>query len=162
MISNTGTFYANGELDREIVLSRVIDAPRNLVYRAWTESGRMFQWFGPKGFHCEVRQQGEAKVGAMWRFDMIAATGQRFDNRMTFLEIVPNERLVYEHGPDQDDDPRRFHVTITFDQQDDGKTILTLRQLHPTKAQRAGTIGFGAVELGYQTLDKLAEYLAKS
>jgi uncharacterized protein YndB with AHSA1/START domain len=153
--------YANGQLEREIVLSRVIDAPRDLVYRAWIEPGRMFQWFGPKGYRCEVRQQGEARVGAVWRFDMVAPNGQRFDNRMTFLEIIPNEKLVLDHGSDQDDDPNRFRVTITFDQQSDGKTVLTLRQLHPSKTQRDATIGFGAVELGYQTLDKLAEYLAK-
>jgi len=153
--------YANGQLEREIVLSRVIDAPRDLVYRAWIEPGRMFQWFGPKGYRCEVRQQGEARVGAVWRFDMVAPNGQRFDNRMTFLEIIPNEKLVLDHGSDKDDDPNRFHVTITFDQQSDGKTVLTLRQLHPSKTQRDATIGFGAVELGYQTLDKLAEYLAK-
>jgi uncharacterized protein YndB with AHSA1/START domain len=154
-------WYANGELEREIVLSRVLDAPRNLVFRAWTESGRMFQWFGPKGFRCEVRQQGDVRVGAVWRFDMIAPNGHRFDSRMTFLEIIPNEKLVFEHGSDIDDDPNRFHVTITFDQQSDGKTVLTLRQLHPSKARRDATIDFGAVELGYQTLDKLAEYLAQ-
>jgi uncharacterized protein YndB with AHSA1/START domain len=153
--------YANGQLEREIVLSRVIDAPRDLVYRAWIEPGRMFQWFGPKGYRCEVREQSEARVGAVWRFDMVAPNGQRFDNRMTFLEIIPNEKLVLDHGSDKDDDPNRFHVTITFDQQSDGKTVLTLRQLHPSKTQRDATIGFGAVELGYQTLDKLAEYLAK-
>ena len=83
--------YANGELDREIVLCRVFNAPRPLVYRAWTESGRMFQWFGPKGFTCEVHQQGEARVGAVWRFDMIAPNGHRYDNRCEVLEVVPNE-----------------------------------------------------------------------
>ena len=54
--------YANGELDREIVMCRVINAPRSLVYRAWVEPTRMFQWFGPKGFTCEVHQQGEVRV----------------------------------------------------------------------------------------------------
>ena len=146
--------YANGELDREIVLSRVIDAPRDQVFRAWVESKRMFQWFGPRGFRCEVHQDSEAKAGAVWRFDMIAPNGQRFDNRMVFLEVMPNERLVLDHGSDKDDDPNRFRGTITFGQQSDGKTVLTLRQL-----QRDGTIGFGAVELGYQTLDKMDEYL---
>jgi uncharacterized protein YndB with AHSA1/START domain len=60
-----------------------------------------------------------------------------------------------------DDDPNRFHVTITFDSQGDGKTVVTMRQLHPTKAQRDATVGFGAVELGYTTLDKLAENLRR-
>lgn len=160
-MSAANSFYANGELEREIVLSRVIDAPKSLVYRAWTEAGRMFQWFGPKGFRCEVHQQGTAEVGAIWRFDMIAPNGQRYDNRMEFLEVTPNERLVLEHGCDKDGDPNRFRVTLTFDEQSDGKTVLTLRQLHPNKARRDATIGFGAVELGNQTLDKLAEYLAR-
>ena len=151
--------YADGELDREIVLSRVIDAPRDLVFRAWVEPKRMFQWFGPRGFRCEVRQASEATAGAMWRFDMIAPDGRRYVSRMVFLEVIPNERLVLDHGADKDDDPNRFRMTITFDEQSDGKTVLTLRQLHPSKAQRDGTIGFGAVELGYQTLDKLGEYL---
>ena len=151
--------YANAELDREIVLTRVIDASRDQVFRAWVEPKRMFQWFGPRGFRCEVRQESEAAVGAMWRFDMIAPNGHRFDSRMVFLEVIPNERLVFDHGSDKDDDPNRFRMTITFDQQSDGKTVLMLRQLHPSKAQRDATIGFGAVELGYQTLDKMAEYL---
>ena len=151
--------YANGELDREIVLSRVIDAPREHVFRAWIEPKRMFQWFGPHGFHCEVHQDSEAKAGAVWRFDMIAPNGQRYDNRIEFLEVTPNERLVLEHGHDKDDDPSRWRVTITFDQQSNGKTVITLRQIHPSKAQRDGGIGFGAVELGYQTLDKLDGYL---
>jgi uncharacterized protein YndB with AHSA1/START domain len=151
--------YTSAELDREIVLSRVIDAPREEVFRAWVEPKHMFRWYGPRGFHCEVRQESEAAPGAVWRFDMIAPTGQRFDSRMVFLEVIPNERLVFDHGADKDDDPNRFRMTITFDQQSDGKTVLTLRQLHPSKAQRDRTIGFGAVELGYQTFDKMAEYL---
>lgn len=156
---DTKAAYVNGELDREIVLSRVIDAPRDHVFRAWVEPKRMFQWFGPRGFRSEVHQVSEAKAGAVWRFDMFAPDGQRFDNRMVFLDVTHNERLVLDHGSDKDDDPNRFRVTITFDEQSAGKTVITLRQLHPSKVQRARTIGFGAVELGYQTLDKLYEYL---
>lgn len=156
---NTPSPYPPGQLDREIVLARVIDAPRERVYRAWTEPERMFQWFGPSGFRCEARQAGEVAVGAVWRFDMIAPDGHRYDNRMVFLEVVPNERLVFEHGHDTDDDPDRFRVTLTFDQQANGKTVLTLRQMHPSKALRDAKIGFGAVEYGLQTLGKLDEYL---
>ena len=58
---SAGQFYANGELDREIVLSRVIDAPVAIVFRAWTDPTRLFQWFGPRGFRCEVREQADAK-----------------------------------------------------------------------------------------------------
>lgn len=64
-----------------------------------------------------------------------------------------------DHGADKDDDPDRFRVIVTVDEQSDGKTVLTLRQLYPNKAQRDAGIGFGAVEISYQTLDKLANHL---
>jgi uncharacterized protein YndB with AHSA1/START domain len=78
---------------------------------------------------------------------------------MVYLRVDAPRLLEMEHGSDIDDDPGRFHVTITFDEQSDGKCVLTMRQLHPTKEQRAAVIGFGAVEFGYQTLDKLARHL---
>ncbi len=145
-------------LDREIVLSRVFDAPRELVYRAFSDPRVLDQWFGPKGYTCVTHEMTFA-VGGRWRFDFTAPNGQRFDNRVVYLELSEPERMVFDHGSDKDDDPGRFRVTITFDQQSDGKTVMTLRQLHPTKEQRLAGIGFGAVELGYQTLDRLGEYL---
>jgi uncharacterized protein YndB with AHSA1/START domain len=148
----------NAALDREIVLSKVFDAPRELVFRAWTEPEHFARWFGPKGFSI-VMHEHDARVGGRVRFDMIGPDGTRYTNRMDYLEIVRPERLIYDHGPDQDDDANKFRVTITFDAQSDGKTVVTLRQLHPNKARREAVIGFGAVELGYQTLDKLAAHL---
>jgi uncharacterized protein YndB with AHSA1/START domain len=90
---------------------------------------------------------------------MVGADGTVFTNRFDYLEVVPSERLVMDHGTDVDDDPARFRVTITLDEQADGKTVLTLRQLHPTVEQRDAKIGFGAVELGLQTMQKLAHHL---
>ena len=116
------------------------------------------KWFGPKGFSCTLHEMNVC-VGGRWRFDMKAPDGTLYSNRVEYLEIVPNTRLVFDHGSDIDNDPKRFRVTITFDEQSDKKTVLTLRQLHPTKEQRDATVGFGAVELGYQTMDKLAEHL---
>jgi uncharacterized protein YndB with AHSA1/START domain len=147
-------------LEREIVLSRVYDAPRELVWKMWTEEKHVSQWFGPKGF-TTTTEEHDARVGGRWRFVMVAPDGTRFDNRVVFLEVKPYERLVFDHGKDKDEDPTKFRVTITFDEQSDKKTVVTLRQLHPTKAQRDAGIGFGAVELGYQTLEKLAEHLGR-
>ena len=90
----------------------------------------------------------------------IAALLTNDEPPLDYLEVVEPLRLVYDHGSDADDDPSQFRVTITFDAQGDDKTVLTLRQFHPTKARREAVIAFGAVELGYQTLDKLAEHLA--
>jgi uncharacterized protein YndB with AHSA1/START domain len=108
-----------------------------------------------ENIECDVR------VSGTWRFFMVAPDGTRYSNRMEFLEIVAPEYLVMNHGSDVDDDPGRFRLTITFDEQSDGKTVLTLRQLHPTEEQRKAGIGFGAVEMGYQTLEKLAIYVAE-
>jgi uncharacterized protein YndB with AHSA1/START domain len=101
----------------------------------------------------------DVRPGGRARFDMISGDGTVFTSRFDYLEVVPGERLVLDHGSDVDDDPARFRVTISLDEQADGKTVLTLRQLHPTVEQREATIGFGAVELGLQTLEKLARHL---
>lgn len=146
------------DMEREIVLSRVFDAPRERVFRAWTEPERIGAWFAPKEFACRIRQ-ADIRVGGTLRFDFVGPAGLVYDNRITYLEISPPSRLVFDHGADRDDDPGVFRVTLTFDAQRDGKTVLTLRQLHPTKQQRDAGIGFGAVEIGHGTLDKLAEYL---
>jgi uncharacterized protein YndB with AHSA1/START domain len=145
-------------LDREIVLVRVLDASPDAVFAAWTDADAFCQWFGPDGFTCSVREM-DVRPGGRARFEMVAGDGAAYPSRFDYLEVVRGERLVLDHGSDVDDDPARFRVTITFDEQADGKTVLTLRQLHPTAEQRAATIGFGAVELGLQTMQKLARHL---
>lgn len=146
------------DLEREIVLSRVYDAPRELVFKVWTDAEHVGKWFGPRGFTCTTHEI-DVRVGGRWRFDFHAPDGTLYTNRMVYLDIVPNQKIVADHGSDIDNDPHRFRVTITFDEQTDKKTVVTLRQIHPTKAQRDAGIGFGAVEFGYQTLDKCAEHL---
>ncbi|WP_244534704.1 SRPBCC family protein [Hyphomicrobium sp. CS1GBMeth3] len=139
-------------------MSRVINAPRDLVFTAWVDPKHLPQWFGPAGFQVETKSI-DIRVGGEWRFDMIAPDGKRYPNRMKFRHIERSRLIEIDHGGDTDNDPGMFRTTITFDQQGDNKTVITLRQLHPTKAQRDAKIGFGAVEFGYQTLDKLAVYV---
>lgn len=145
-------------IEREIVLVRVFDAPRETVFDAWTNPESIGQWFGPDGFTIETRSMSMVEGGS-WHFDMIAPDGHRFINRMTFLEITRPSRLVLDLGSDVGDDSHQFRVTITFDDQSDGKSVLTMRQLHVSPERRVEAIGFGAVELGLQTLDKLAVLL---
>lgn len=152
--------WADWPLDREIVFARVLDASPEAVFDAWTDPDQITAWFGPEGMGVETRAI-DLREGGVWRFDMVAADGTRFDNRMTFLVIDRPHRIEVEHGADRDDDPGRFRMLVTFDAQSDGKTVLTLRQMHPSRAQRQATIGFGAVEYGAQTLDKLARHLAE-
>ena len=148
-------------LDREIVLVRVLDAAREAVFGAWTDADAFCEWFGPEGYTCTLREM-DVRPGGRARFDMTAPDGTLYTNRFDYLELIPGERLVFDHGSDVDDDPARFRVTITLDEQADGKTVLTLRQLHPTAEQRNAGIGFGAVELGLQTMDKLARHLGSA
>ncbi|WP_309645270.1 SRPBCC family protein [Phenylobacterium sp.] len=146
-------------LERELVLCRVLDAPRARVFEAFTDPDQIRSWFGPKGFTTETLEI-DIREGGRWRFIYTGPDGTRWENRMVFLRIDAPRLLEMEHGTDIDDDPARFHTTITFEEQSDGKCVLTMRQLHPTKAQRDAGLGFGAVEYGYQTLDKLAQHLA--
>jgi uncharacterized protein YndB with AHSA1/START domain len=141
-------------IERETVLTRVFDHPRDRVFAAWTDPDKLPAWFGPAGFRCDTRSI-DLSVGGSWCFDMIAPDGTCYSSRMTFLEIEEPALLVMDHGHDVDDDPDRFRVTVTFEEQADGRTVLTMRQLHRSAAARAVTINFGAVALGYQTLDKL-------
>lgn len=145
-------------LEREIVTTRVFDAPRELVFEAWTNPEHLVHWFGPKGFTLTTHEI-DVRVGGRWRFMFHGPDGTHYDNRMSFLEVRRPASLLFDHGSDRDDDPGRFRVTVTFDEQSNGKTVVTLRQLHPTKEQREQSMAFGAVEFGLQTLENLAAYL---
>jgi uncharacterized protein YndB with AHSA1/START domain len=151
--------WAGWPLDREIVLTRLLDAPREAVFDAWTDPDQITAWFGPTGMKI-VTHEIDIRPGGIWRFDMVAADGTRYDNRMVFRIIDRPYRIEVDHGADRDADPGMFRMLVTFDAQSDGKTVLTLRQLHPSRAQREAAIGFGAVAYGGQTLDKLAAHLA--
>ena len=155
----TTSAWAAWPLDREVVIARVLDASREDVFDAWTDPEQLAVWFGPKGLTIETHEI-DVCVGGVWRFDMVGPGGVRYDNRMTFLRIEWPRLIEVDHGSDKDDDPGKFRMLVTFDEQTDGKTVLTLRQMHPTRARRDAVIGFGAVEFGGQTLDKLAHHLA--
>jgi len=157
---NSDSPWRDWPIDREIVFGRVIDAPRNVVYSAWTDPDQIQQWFGPEGMVIETKEI-DLNPGGVWRFDMVAPDGTRYTNRMVFLRLDAPACIEVEHGSDQENDPGRFRMLITFDEQSDGKTVLTLRQMHPSKEQRETGIGFGAVEYGGQTLEKLALHIAK-
>jgi uncharacterized protein YndB with AHSA1/START domain len=147
--------------DREIVLVKLLNHPRAKVFAAWMDPDALAAWYGPNGFRIETHA-ADIREGGLWRFDMVGTfEGQerRFPNLMRFLEILPTERIVMDYGAPDPDDPDRFRMMVTFDEQGDGKTVLTLRQLHPSRARRQAVIGFGAVEYGLQTLAGLAAWL---
>jgi uncharacterized protein YndB with AHSA1/START domain len=142
--------------DREIVIERIVNAPRELVWRAWTEPDQIAKWWGPNGFTTTIHEM-HVRIGGVWRFIMHGPDGTDYPNRIVYREIVKPERLVYDHSDDEGND--RFHSTVTFVAQ--GKrTKVTLRAVFETAQARAAAVKFGAVEGGQQTLGRLEQHLA--
>jgi len=140
-----------------IVVTRLVDAPRELVWQAWTEPRHIAKWWGPNGFTNTIHAM-EVKPGGVWRFIMHGPDGTDWPNKIVYREVVRPERLVYDHSGEGANDPHRFHVTVTFVDRA-GKTEITMASLFPSLAARDAVLKFGALEGGGQTLDRLADYL---
>ncbi len=146
--------------EREIVISRAVDAPRELVWKAWTELEHLERWWGPNGFTTTTHEI-DVRPGGVWRFIMHGPDGTDYKNRIVFREVTPPERLVYAHDDDGEGALGAFLATVTF-VDIGGRTEVTMRSQFETKAERDLVVEeFGAIEGGKQTLARLAEYLAK-
>jgi uncharacterized protein YndB with AHSA1/START domain len=144
--------------DREIVLTRVYDAPRELVWTAWTDPKHMANWWGPNGFTTTVTEWN-VRAGGVCRYVMHGPDGRDYNNRVIYYEVVRPERLVYSIGNDNESEPVSFRATVTFEDEG-GKTRLTLHTVFPTAEERERVVReYGAIEGGKQTLARLAEYL---
>lgn len=133
-------------------------------YRPVTESlGNLAPadvYFGRAEQILKQREGIKRKTMLTRRVDMIAPDGTTFSNRMDFVRIEPSRLIEFVHGEDIENDPDAFRMLVTFDDQVNGKTAVTLRQMHPAAERRAIVIGFGAIEYGTQTWDKFAEFAA--
>jgi uncharacterized protein YndB with AHSA1/START domain len=147
--------------DREIVISRVLNAPRERVWEAMTDPEQITQWWGPAGF-TDTTQEWDFRVGGVWRHTMRGPDGREYPNRSVFTEIVQPERVGYSHGWDAKGAGEMFKATWTLEAQGD-KTKVTIRMVAPSAAERDKIEkDFGAVEGGKQTLGRLAEFLSKA
>jgi uncharacterized protein YndB with AHSA1/START domain len=145
--------------DREIVLSRDIDAPRELVFEAFTQFRHLSQWWGPDGFTTTTRAF-EFRAGGAWDFVMHAPDGTDYQEWITWTEIVPPERIALLHGESRDD-PNAFESTLTFQPHGEA-TRIVMRTVFPTKQLRDEAVErYHAIEGGEQTLSNLAAYVAK-
>jgi uncharacterized protein YndB with AHSA1/START domain len=152
----TGNSPETGTADRDIVIARRFDAPRELVWRAWTEPEHLIQWWGPQGF-TNTFHEIDVRPGGVWRFVMHGPDGTDYDNFVRFIEVVRPERIVFDHGTSADN--VMFRSTATFEEADGGTTV-TMRALFPTREERDAAIEkYGAIEGGKQTLDRLGEHL---
>jgi len=138
----------------EIVVSRLLTAPRPLVYRMWTEPEHVARWWGPKGFTTSVAAM-DVRAGGDWRFVMRGPDGTEFPNHVRYVEVSPPERLVYDH---LEDAWFRHEVSFTALGRE---TEVTVRMRFTSVAAREEAVRqYGAVEGLNQTLNGLAELLA--
>lgn len=143
---------------REIRIIRLFDAPRALVYQAWTRPEHVVHWWGPNGFRNTIHEM-QVEPGGVWRFIMHGPDGRDYPNRVLFREVVPNERLVYHHCEDVLQPTIEFEVTVTFSDEA-GKTRLDMCMLLATVEMRERVVReFGALEGAQQNLERLAAYL---
>jgi uncharacterized protein YndB with AHSA1/START domain len=153
---NTGTLKVTTPTDREIVLTRVFNAPRHLVWEAFTKPELLQRWFGPRDWSlvvCEV----DLKVGGGFRFVLRGPDGREMGMRGIYREIVPGERSV--HTEAFDDYPGESTVTTVLVEKE-GTTTLTATVLYPSREVRDAVIQSGMEHGAAESYDKLAELLA--
>src|SRR5215467_9725497 len=140
--------------DREIVISRAISAPRELVFEAFTEVRHLSRWWGPEGF-TTTTQSFEFRVGGEWDFVMRGPDGTDYTEWISWTEITPPARIALLHG-ESPGDPNAFESVPTFEA-DGEATRIAMHTLFPTKELRDEAVEkYHAIEGGQQTLGHLA------
>ncbi len=145
---------------RRMVLQRLIAAPVAAVWAAWTDASALPRWWGPNGFTCKTREI-DLRQGGLWRFDMIGPDGTVYPNRHRYTLYETQSRICYILDDDDTDGsmgPK--NVTIQFEPQGN-TTRLTLTMDFADETAAEFARNFGAVELGYETLDKLAQFVIR-
>lgn len=156
-VSEREVAAATGTADREIVITRIIDAPRELVFEAFTAVRHLSQWWGPHGFTTTTRAF-EFRVGGVWDFVMHGPDGTDYQEWITWTEIVAPEKISLKHGGFRDD-PNAFESILTF-VPDGAVTRIEMRTVFRTREQRDLAVEkYGAIEGGQQTLSNLAAYV---
>jgi uncharacterized protein YndB with AHSA1/START domain len=152
----------NVDLDtnpREIVGVREFDAPRDLVWQAWTDPQHLAQWWGPNGF-TTTTSRFDMRAGGVWRFIMHGPDGRDYQNLITFDEIVTGKRIAYRHDGSGDVEPVQFRTVVTFEDLGGRRTRITWRATFPSAAERARVIKeYGADQGLAQTMARLAAYI---
>jgi uncharacterized protein YndB with AHSA1/START domain len=148
-----------GAFDRQISLTRLIEAPRELVFDAWTSNEHLAQWWGPNGFTLTT-DDIDVRPGGRWRFTMHGPDGVDYPNEILYEEVVRPELITFEHGAPGTDETS-FRGVITFDDFM-GNTVLTMKSVFQTKEHMDDLVErVGAIEGGNQTLDRLVGYVTE-
>lgn len=159
-MSTLAALPPNATASRELVISRVIDAPCDRVFRAWTQ--HLAEWWGPHGMKTRVLAM-DLRPGGAFRTVMRAPDGTEYPTRGVFLEILPNERIVFTDGYEPGWMPAEDHfmtAVITLEPSADGKTRYTARVLHKSVADRERHEQMGFYQGWGECLDQLAAVAA--
>lgn len=144
--------------DRELVITRTFDAPARLLFKAWSTREHIMKWFGPVGWPVTMCEM-DFRVGGRWRMAMTGPSGnQNTPFGGTYLEIVPDRRIVFDNGFETPG-AERMIMTITFEEMD-GKTTLTHHTLFASAAMKKSHVGAGFVAGTNSGLDQLADVVA--
>jgi uncharacterized protein YndB with AHSA1/START domain len=158
--AKTGVSTYATPTDLELVITRVVDAPRRLVFQAWTDPRHIPQWLlGPEGWSmpvCEI----DLRPGGSWRYVWRKADGAEMAMAGTVREVVPPERLVTTErwGPEWPETVNTVVFTETG-----GRTTITLTVRYPSKEARDAALGTGmkeGMEQSFARLDRLVQTLA--
>ena len=155
-MKNTGTLKVSLPTEREVVMTRVFDAPRRLVFDALTKPELLKRWFGPRGWSLAVCE-AELKVGGAWRWVLRGPDGRDMGMRGVYHEITPPERLVSTES--FDDYPGESLNTLILSEED-GKTTFTITVRYASQEIRDAVIKSGMEHGAAECYDKLAEMLA--
>lgn len=142
----------------EITLTRVYDAPLSAVWEAWTVPEEVAQWWGPRGFTLTTHSR-DLRTGGHWHYTMHGPDGTDYENTTQYLEVLPQQRLVYDHGGHVDRPPL-FRVTVLFTERN-GRTRLDMSMALATPEAAAEMRRFIRKAGGEGTWDRLAEHLGK-
>lgn len=147
--------------DREIVVSRVVNAPRELVWEAWADPEHIAQWWGPEGFRTTVETM-EVRPGGVWMHVMHGPDGVDYPNKCVFTEVVKPERIAFSNGGGKSGDPEvHFEATWTFEELGE-RTHVIIRMVFPSVEERDRVVReYGALEGAHQTLARLEEHIAR-
>lgn len=156
------TTLADSPTDRELVLTRVIDAPRERLYRAWTT--QLPCWWGPHGMTTTVCEM-DLRPGGIFRTVMRAPDGTEYPTQGVFLEVIENEKIVFTdayEGRWQPSPDIFFTAITTFEKLPDGKTRYTARAVHWTVANREKHDKMGFQQGWGESLDRLVSLVTKT
>jgi uncharacterized protein YndB with AHSA1/START domain len=144
--------------DREMSITRVVDAPRELVWKIWTEPEHVREWWGPNGFTNTIHKM-DVTPGGQWSLTMHGPDGTDYPNEIKFIEIIRHERLIYDHG--QPEDGGQFRTFVHFIQEG-GKTRVTMKGVFKTIEYKKLVVEkYGALEGQKQHFARMEAYIAK-